>query len=153
MGNFTPEEAISFFRHVRRIVGAEGGLLLGLDLRKDKARLEAAYDDNAGVTAAFSLNLLTRINRELGADFDLNNFRHEANWNPDASRVEIFIRSLREQTVNVAGRPFRFGEGEGIHSENAYKHTLESLEDLALVAGLRVQMSGWTTTSCSASSG
>jgi uncharacterized SAM-dependent methyltransferase len=110
---------------------------VGADLVKDEAVLVAAYDDAQGVTAAFDLNLLARINRELGGDFDLDGFRHEARWNAAFNRIEMHLVSLREQTVRVAGEAFRFAEGESIHTENSHKFTPEGFAALAARAGWR----------------
>jgi uncharacterized SAM-dependent methyltransferase len=110
-----------------------------MDLVKDAATLVAAYDDAAGVTAAFNLNLLTRINRELGGDFDLAAFAHRAVWNAAESRIEMHLVSLKDQAVHVAGRAFRFAAGETLHTENSYKLTLAGFTALAAQAGWRVE--------------
>lgn len=143
VGNFEPDAAEDFLARCARLVGRGGGLLIGVDLVKDEATLDAAYNDAAGVTAAFSLNLLTRMNRELGADFDLARFEHEAFYAPRARRIEIYIRSLEDQVVRVAGRAFRFAAGERIHTEHSYKHTLESFRALAAAAGF-APVRAWT---------
>ena len=137
IGNFDPDQATAFLQQARRLLGAGARFLIGADLQKDTGRLVAAYDDAEGVTAAFNLNLLARINRELGGDFDLDAFRHEARYNAAAARIEMHLVSRRAQTVSVAGRRFGFAEGETIHSENSYKYTLESFAALA-------QEGGWT---------
>jgi len=112
-------------------------LLLGADLKKDKKILEAAYNDALGVTAAFNLNVLARINRELGGDFDLRAFQHRAFYNDEIGRVEIYIESLREQTVAIAqlDMEVQFGEGEQIHTENSYKYDLSDIGKLASETG------------------
>ena len=118
IGNFTAVDAVDFLAGSRHVVGTDGAMLLGVDLRKDSAVLEAAYNDAQGVTAAFNLNLLERINRELGADFELERFAHDAVYNEFAGRIEIYIRSLADQIVTVAGRAVRFAAGERIHTED-----------------------------------
>ncbi len=137
IGNFTPPEAKGLLTRWRKIPGA-AGLVLGADLRKDPARLVAAYDDAQGVTAAFNLNLLARMNRELGADFDLSAFRHEARWNEDRSRIEMHLVAQRAQTVRIGDREFRFEEDESLHTENSHKFSLDGLRHLAADAGWRV---------------
>ena len=135
IGNLTREEAVGLMGDMGRSLGAGARLVIGADLRKDVARLLAAYDDASGVTAAFNLNLLTRINRELGADFDLSGFAHEAFFDPDESRIEMRLVSLRAQEVHVLGRGFSFGAQERIHTENSHKYTVEDFEALARRAG------------------
>jgi dimethylhistidine N-methyltransferase len=139
IGNFSPPQAQRFLVRMARTAGRDGAILVGVDLRKDRATLERAYDDAAGVTAAFNRNLLARINRELGADFDLAAFRHRAFWNEVDGRVEMHLESLAHQVVSVAGRAFRFARGETIHTENSYKYTLERFARLADGAGLAVR--------------
>jgi dimethylhistidine N-methyltransferase len=135
IGNFAPDEALSFLRQAARRLAGGGCLLLGADLRKDPARLHAAYNDAAGITAEFNLNLLTRINRELGGTFDLAAFDHYAFYNPGPGRIEMHLISRRTQRVSVAGRSFGFGEGESLHTENSYKFTADSMQDVARRAG------------------
>lgn len=135
IGNFAPDEALRFLRQTARRLAGGGCLLLGADLRKDPARLHAAYNDAAGVTAEFNLNLLTRINRELAGDFDLEHFSHYAFYNPLAGRIEMHLVSRRAQRVTVAGRGFAFGEGESLHTENSYKFTVDGLQEIARSAG------------------
>lgn len=135
IGNFTPVEAFAMLSDWRRLLGRGSLLLLGVDLRKDPRVLVPAYDDAAGVTAAFNLNLLTRMNRELRADFDLSLFDHRAVWNAAASRIEMHLVSLCRQIVTVAGRVFAFAEGETIHTENSYKYVPQAFVDLARGAG------------------
>ncbi|MBK1658644.1 L-histidine N(alpha)-methyltransferase [Paracraurococcus ruber] len=137
IGNFEPGEATLFLRRARETLGRGARMLLGADLVKDAAVLEAAYDDAAGVTAGFNLNLLRRLNREAGADFDLGGFRHRAVWNAAAERVEMHLVAQRAQTVRLAGREFRFAEGETIHTENSHKYRPERLRGLAEAAGWR----------------
>jgi dimethylhistidine N-methyltransferase len=137
IGNFTPEEAVDFLAGCRRVVGRGGAMVVGVDLKKDPERLDAAYNDSAGVTAAFSLNLLERVNRELDADFDLDRFAHDAFYNEAAGRIEIYIRSLADQIVTVAGRAIRFAAGERIHIEDSCKYTIAEFQRLAGRAGFR----------------
>jgi dimethylhistidine N-methyltransferase len=138
IGNFEPTAAAAFLRGVRKTVGVGGGLILGVDRRKPVEVLEAAYNDSSGVTAAFNLNLLTRLNREFGADFDLNKFRHKAFFNDEASRIEMHLESLDEQVVNVAGSPIHFTVGETLWTESSYKYDLPRLEALVEEAGFHI---------------
>ncbi len=135
IGNFTPDEARAFLRTARRLLGPDAGFLVGIDLVKPEATLVAAYDDSKGVTAAFNLNLLARINREIGGDFDLDAFSHRAVWNGADSRIEMHLVSLRDQDVRVAGQMFRFAAGETIHTENSCKFTVDGFARLAKEAG------------------
>jgi L-histidine Nalpha-methyltransferase len=135
IGNFAPAEAAAFLSQARRLLGQGARFLVGADLLKDEARLLAAYDDAAGVTAEFNLNLLHRINRELGGDFDPAAFRHEARYNAEESRIEMHLVSRRQQQVHVAGQRFSLAEGESIHTENSYKYTAESFARLARQGG------------------
>ena len=140
VGNFDRDTARHFLRRLRAVLRDGDALLLGADLKKDPAALEAAYDDALGVTAAFNLNLLARINRELGADFRLRDFRHVALYNAREGRVEIYLESLREQAVRVGALSLdvRFGAGERIHTENSYKYDPEELSALAGATGFRL---------------
>ena len=135
IGNFTRDLAAAFLRTVAGDLGAGSGLLIGVDLRKDAAILHAAYNDEAGVTAAFNLNLLTRINRELGADFDVEGFAHDARWLDGPGRIEMHLVSRGAQTVHVDGREFRFAAGESIHTEDSHKYTIDGFQTLAATAG------------------
>jgi dimethylhistidine N-methyltransferase len=135
IGNFDPQEAIAFLRNAAAIAGAGGGLLIGVDLKKDKTVLDAAYDDPQGVTAAFNLNLLARINRELNADFDVRAFRHRAEYVVDRGRIEMHLESLRFQSVFIGAEKFVFERGETIHTENSYKYSVEEFQSLAARAG------------------
>jgi len=137
IGNLTPEEAVEFLRGCRELLGSGGGMIVGADLKKDPALLHAAYNDAAGVTARFTLNLLERMNRELDADFDPARFEHEAFYNPDQGRIEIYIRSQMDQIVRVAGRRFLFARGERVHVEYSYKFAVEEFQALARRAGFR----------------
>lgn len=143
VGNFAPAEAEAFLRLWARRLGRRALMLVGVDLRKGAEVLEPAYDDAQGVTAAFSLNLLARANRELGADFDLGAFRHEARWLPDEGRVAIHLKSLADQSASLGDRRFRFREGERIHVEDSWKYTLEGFRALAAGAGY-IPIAAWT---------
>ncbi|TXM70083.1 L-histidine N(alpha)-methyltransferase [Methylobacterium sp. WL120] len=135
IGNFEPAEAARLLRQFGDVLGAGATLVVGVDLVKDAAVLEAAYDDAAGTTAAFNLNLLTRIDRELSGTFDASAFGHRAVFNRTASRIEMHLVSRANQTVTVAGHAFAFAEGETIHTENSYKYTIDGFRDLAEQAG------------------
>jgi dimethylhistidine N-methyltransferase len=135
IGNLDPSEARRFLQRARQALGADASFLVGVDLRKDPAILVPAYDDSQGVTAAFNLNLLTRLNREAAADFELNAFVHRAVWNDEASRIEMHLVSQCDQTVKVAGELIHFARGETIHTENSYKYTPERFAALAEAAG------------------
>lgn len=135
LGNFDPGEAVRFIANAARTVGPGGGMLFGIDLKKDEKILDAAYDDAAGVTAAFNLNLLRRLNRECGADFELDGFSHRAFYNADAGRVEMHLVSRRAQTVSLGGQTIAFAEGETIHTENSYKYSVPEFQNLARRAG------------------
>jgi L-histidine Nalpha-methyltransferase len=136
LGNFEPADAERLLVRFGRLAGADGAVLLGVDLKKDPRLLHAAYNDAQGVTAAFNRNVLVRMNRELGADFDLDAFAHYAFFEPRLGRVEMHLVSLRRQTVRVAGHPFDFELGESIHTECSYKYDLRSIERLAESAKL-----------------
>lgn len=137
ISNFDPEEALKFLSALRKVLSEGDALLLGADLKKDRRILEAAYNDALGVTAAFNLNVLARINRELGANFDLRQFQHRALYNEEAGRVEIYIESTRQQTVVIKQLEMevQFFEGEQIHTENSYKYDLADLAKLASETG------------------
>jgi len=137
IGNFDPDDAVEFLQAIAELVGPGGYLLIGVDLKKDKAILEAAYDDSAGITALFNLNLLTHINRELNADFDLSNWRHKALYNDEIGRIEMHLVSQKNQIVNVNGTSFNFAKGETIHTENSYKYTRDEFITLAAKAGFQ----------------
>lgn len=136
IGNFTPEEATAFLKTAAALLRG-GGLLVGVDTVKDPHRLHLAYNDAAGVTAAFNLNMLARANRELGGNFDLSGFAHYAFYNAPLRRIEMHLISLRPQTVDLRGRVFTFAEGEAIHTENSYKFTVDGFRALATAAGFR----------------
>ncbi|MGP8253462.1 MAG: L-histidine N(alpha)-methyltransferase [Terracidiphilus sp.] len=137
IGNFEPEEAARILRKVRKQLDPGDGLLLGVDLVKDEATLIAAYDDAAGVTAAFNKNMLVRMNRELGADFDLERFSHRAAWNDTMSRMEMHLESCADQRVRFASLDWEveFGAGETIHTENSYKYRPGDAEAMLAAAG------------------
>jgi dimethylhistidine N-methyltransferase len=135
IGNFEPHEATRFLHRIVDLCGSGGGLLIGVDLQKDKKVLERAYNDSAGVTTQFNLNLLARANRELGADFDLKQWRHHAIYNSDEGRIEIYLVSEIDQSVHIAGHCFDFQAGEKINTEYSYKHTPEGFIELAGNAG------------------
>jgi L-histidine Nalpha-methyltransferase len=135
IGNFEPNEALEFLRRIANISGRGGGLLIGVDLQKDQSVIEAAYNDNARVTAQFNLNLLARLNREIGADFDLSQWRHRAIYNSEAGRIEMYLISVPDQTVHIGAREFHFRAGEKILTEHSYKHTPEGFIALARQAG------------------
>ncbi len=134
LGNFTPDEALSFLRRACDLLRG-GGLLLGVDLVKDPAVLHAAYNDSAGVTAAFNLNLLARANRELGTQFDVSRFFHHAFYNAPLQRIEMHLVSARRQRLEVGGAVHVMEEGETLHTENSYKYTVDGLRALAERAG------------------
>ncbi len=135
IGNFDPQQAQALLARWRLLGGAGAGLLIGVDLRKDAAVLQAAYDDAQGVTAAFNRNLLVRLNRELGADFEPASFAHLARYDAPRGRIEMHLQSRRAQTVHVAGHVLRFAVDETIHTENSYKYTQDGFAELARQAG------------------
>jgi dimethylhistidine N-methyltransferase len=139
IGNFTHAEAEAFLRTVRGLLGQNARLILGADMVKAEATLVAAYDDALGVTAQFNKNLLTRINRELGGNFDLNAFDHLAVWNPDFERMEMHLVSRKDQIVKAAGHAFAFKAGERFHTENSHKFTPASLARLAAESGWKIE--------------
>jgi L-histidine Nalpha-methyltransferase len=134
IGNFDPPAALDLLHVMRRVAGANGGLIVGTDLVKDPGVLVRAYDDSAGVTAAFNLNVLRRFNAEMGATFDLSRFRHEAIWNPHASRIEMHLVSTRRQEVTLAGETLRFEAGEHIVTEHCHKYTVAGFAAQAALA-------------------
>jgi dimethylhistidine N-methyltransferase len=138
IGNLDGSQVTAFLHRMRRHVGPGGKAIIGVDLVKDIKTLIAAYDDRHGVTAAFNLNLLARVNRELGADFHLNRFAHEARWNECESAIEMHLVSLDTQLVTVAGQHFAFDQGETIHTESSRKYDVPGFTDI-------VQQSGWRT--------
>ena len=152
IGNFEPLESAALLSRIRQSMSVGDAMLLGTDMRKSPSVLIPAYDDAAGVTAAFNKNILSRINRELGADFYLDAFAHRALWNDRASRVEMHLESLRAQRVDIRdlGLTLDFRRGESIHTENSYKFTSEMISTIASNAGLAVERTwsdprGWFT--------
>ncbi len=135
IGNFEPHEASAFLRNAANILGRGAALMIGVDLIKPVDVLNAAYNDADGITAQFNLNLLTRINRELGGTFRLDTFEHHAFYNRERHRVEMHLASLKRQKVKVAGETVDFRAGETIHTENSYKYSVESLAALARGVG------------------
>jgi dimethylhistidine N-methyltransferase len=144
IGNFTPDEARTFLTGAHALLGPRALFLIGVDLVKDLDILRGAYNDAEGVTAAFNLNLLHRMNRELRADFRIDRFAHRAIWNADLCRIEMHLESLEAQTVTVAGRRFQFRKGETLHTENSHKFTVQSFKNLATSAGWSVKAC-WTS--------
>jgi len=143
IGNFTRDESIGLLAGVARICRPDGGLLIGVDLKKDRAVLEAAYNDSAGVTAEFNLNLLHRMRRELGADLDIDGFEHHAFYNEAEGRIEMHLRSRRDQTFTINGVGIAFAAGETVHTENSHKYTPGEFAAMAADAGFeRVEL--WT---------
>jgi dimethylhistidine N-methyltransferase len=143
IGNFEPEAVERFLSHCAELLGPEGEMLIGVDLKKDPAILNQAYNDRAGLNAAFNLNLLERINRELGGDIDIARFEHLAFYSETKGRMELYLKSLADQTATIAGRHFHFAEGERIHTENSYKYAIPEFHALALRAGFRA-VHTWT---------
>jgi L-histidine N-alpha-methyltransferase len=143
IGNLLPEEAVRFLRGCRELLGPGGAMIVGADLKKDERALHAAYNDAAGVTAKFTLNILTRMNRELGTDFNLKRFAHEAFYNAAPGRIEIYVKSLMDQLVTIAGRRVGFTAGERVHIEYSYKFTIDEFRRLAIRAGFK-PLDCWT---------
>jgi dimethylhistidine N-methyltransferase len=143
LGNFEPHEACAFLRSARNILGPGARMLIGVDLEKSDRVLHAAYNDTAGVTARFNLNLLVRINHELGGNFDLSAFTHRAIYNRERHRIEMHLVSRTAQTVRILGKSFAFRAGESIHTENSYKYSLDRFTTLAKSTGWTPQVS-WT---------
>lgn len=143
IGNFEPEDVTPFLRRIHAACRAGGGLLIGVDLKKDKAVLEAAYDDAAGVTAAFNRNALVHVNRQLGADFDAEAFQHLARYDEVRGRVEIHLVSQKAQVVHIGGAAISFAEGERLHTENSHKYTVEEFRAVAARAGFVAEQT-WT---------
>jgi dimethylhistidine N-methyltransferase len=139
LGNFDREQARKLLVRMHDVVGKNGAVLIGIDLRKDPSVLERAYDDAAGVTAEFNINALRHVNRELGADFDLDAFDHLAVWVENESRIEMHLVSKKDQVVHLGGEKVRIGRGEHLRTEYCHKYTLESFSELAATAGLAVK--------------
>ncbi|GMG86755.1 L-histidine N(alpha)-methyltransferase [Biformimicrobium ophioploci] len=141
IGNLEPESARKFLCRVRKLIGDEGGLLIGVDLHKSEARLNAAYNDGAGVTARFNLNVLNHVNQLLDAEFDEAQFSHRAFYNRDHRRIEMHLVSEQAQSVRCGGEDIAFASGETIHTENSYKYTVKDFAELAGTAGLTLAQS------------
>lgn len=143
IGNLTPDEAAECLARLADLCGPGGLIVLGVDQNRNEETLLPAYNDAAGVTAAFNLNLLERINRELGGTFDVGAFRHESRYDREQRRIEMHLVSVREQSAEVLRRPFAFAQGETIHTENSYKYDREAVESMAARAQMR-RLTGWT---------
>ena len=139
ISNFDPVPARYFLEHIAEVCGPGGALLIGVDLKKDPAVLHRAYNDSQGVTSAFNLNLLHRINRELGGDFQIDSFKHYAFYNPQEGRIEMHLLSLREQSIHLDKAPINFTKGESIWTESSYKFNLDEFEQIAAAAGFKVE--------------
>ncbi|CAB1274946.1 L-histidine N(alpha)-methyltransferase [Candidatus Nitrosacidococcus tergens] len=135
IGNFEPKEALQFLKQIALLLGKGSGLLIGVDLKKDADILNAAYNDSQGITAAFNLNLLKRINRELQGNFDLDSFKHNAFYNDSKGRVEMHLVSQKKQTVSIGEYIFEFQAGETMHTESSYKYSVDDFQKLAQAAG------------------
>jgi dimethylhistidine N-methyltransferase len=143
IGNLNRQEAIQLLHNTTALLKGKGSILVGVDLKKDPVLLHAAYNDSQGITADFNLNILTNINRELEANFELNQFYHYAPYNPILGRIEMYLVSKCAQTVTVRGQDFFFREGEPIHTENSYKYSIAEFEELAHAAGCTLKRT-WT---------
>ena len=143
IGNFSHEEVIDFLKSTREAVGPKGVMLIGVDLKKDERILRAAYNDSQGVTAAFNINLLARLNRDLGATFKLNQFQHNAYYEAALGRIEMHLVSLMEQSVTLGSEVITFRKGETIHTENSYKYSQEKFKELSFRAGYKT-IKAWT---------
>jgi len=139
IGNFHPDEAVAFMQQIHKLIGIGNQLLIGVDLKKDEQFLHAAYNDKAGVTAAFNLNLLHRMNRELDADIDVEKFQHEAFYNPSRGRIEMHLVSITNQVLKIGKRKFSLALGDSIHTESSYKYSLQEFGQLAEQSGFRIQ--------------
>ena len=139
IGNFVARDAVAIMRLMRAEMGDNGAVLIGVDLKKDPALIEAAYNDAAGVTREFTLNMLVRLNREIGTDFDIASFAHRAHYNPMAGRIETTLVSTRRQDVHVGNEVYAFGEDEAMQVEYSCEYSLEDFAELAYKAGLRVE--------------
>ena len=141
IGNFEPADTVNFLNKVYRLIAPGGALLIGIDLIKDPARLNAAYNDAGGLTARFNLNLLARMQRELGAELQIEDFSHYAIFNPEKKRVEMFLISQCNQTIRIGDKKFEFAHGEPIHTENSYKYDRSAFETLVKNIGFSVRHS------------
>lgn len=143
IGNLERSQAITLLQRSAKLLEGKGGMLIGVDLKKDPSILHAAYNDSEGLTAKFNLNVLRNINRELESNFDLDNFYHHAPYNPVIGRIELHLISKKYQAVTVAGQDFFFREGESIHSENSHKYSIEDFRELSEEAGFKLKAT-WT---------
>ena len=143
IGNFEPNNAKILLRQVAHLVKIDGGLLIGVDLKKDRKLLEAAYNDEQGVTADFNLNILTRLNREMDADFDIQQFKHQAFYNESLSRIEMHLESITDQKIRINDHQFSFRKGESLYTECSYKYSISEFHELAKQAGF-LPMKVWT---------
>ena len=143
IGNFLPEQAAELLGRITRLCSKKGGLLIGIDLKKDPTTIEAAYNDPSGVTAEFNLNLLVRINRELGADFDLGSFTHRAGYNDSLGRIEMYLVSRSDQTISIGDERIAFAQDETICTEYSHKYTVDEFAAIAAAAGLSLHEQ-WT---------
>lgn len=143
IGNFNRHEAVQLLKQMRDLAGPDGSFIIGIDLKKDRTILTAAYNDDDGVTAQFNLNLLSRINEELDGDFDLAQFRHEAIWNEELARIEMHLVSECEQTVSLEGESYTIQTGETIHTESSHKYTIDSFRKMTDESGLKID-NVWT---------
>jgi dimethylhistidine N-methyltransferase len=139
IGNFTPLEAVNFLKKTGKVIGHGGGLLIGIDLKKNPKTMIEAYDDAQGVTADFNLNLLERLNREVAASFDLDRFFHKAEYNEELGRIEMHLVSKESQYIRVNETVFRFRDGETIHTENSYKYTTDEFTELCAKARFKLR--------------
>ena len=139
IGNFEPDAAVKLLGQIAELCGPGGGLLIGIDLQKDVQIIEAAYNDQEGITAEFNQNLLHRINTELGADFEVDRFEHIAEYNSDMGRIEIYLESTCDQTVQLDGQRFTFESGERVCTEYSHKYTIEGFSELAASVGLTLR--------------
>jgi L-histidine N-alpha-methyltransferase len=143
IGNFDPDAAVTMLNEIRNELNAGDALLIGTDMAKDRSILLPAYDDAQGVTQAFNKNILHRLNRELGADFDVNSFHHVAVWNPKQSRMEMHLESLRAQEIDISalGLRLKLSKGDRIHTENSYKYTMPMVRRMVSGGGFRLSQS------------
>lgn len=141
IGNFEPEDALTFLKQMRQLVGPDGGMLLGADLHKDNEILHAAYNDKAGITAEFNLNTLSHINQILESDIEVGKFEHHALYNSAKQRIEMYLRSKNPQRYTILGETISFDEGEFIHTEHSYKYTLKGIAELAEQSGFALEES------------
>ena len=139
IGNFVRDEAVEFLKRAGKLLGPNSGMLIGIDLKKDKEILEAAYNDSLGVTAEFNLNILHRAVKELNVSIDIKKFSHQSIYNQAIGRIETYIRSLEKQSFDWQGKKIRFEEGEKIHTENSYKYSIEEVHSLASDGGYSVE--------------